>query len=135
MSERWQEEIAETVFDYINQETDKIEAKRKAKLNEEMQEEMCKCDCVVMSLESETETTGVCSFLVSGEIYFSCVLNLLLILRMPFERLRQCGVSRGEGQEVKLEMYGAPLPFSAPSSALDLQEGEHAPPEPMDDIA
>ena len=41
VSERWQEEIAETVFDYINQETDKIETKRKQKVNEEL-EESCK---------------------------------------------------------------------------------------------
>ncbi|XP_065054623.1 G protein-coupled receptor kinase 3-like [Rhopilema esculentum] len=32
-SERWQQEIAETVFDVINQETDKIEAKKGTKIN------------------------------------------------------------------------------------------------------
>lgn len=32
ISERWQQEISETVFDAINQETDKTEAKRRAKL-------------------------------------------------------------------------------------------------------
>ncbi|XP_076452938.1 G protein-coupled receptor kinase 3-like [Babylonia areolata] len=31
VSERWQQEVAETVFDAINQETDKLEQKRKAK--------------------------------------------------------------------------------------------------------
>ena len=31
ISERWQAEVAETVFDTINQEADKIEAKRKNK--------------------------------------------------------------------------------------------------------
>lgn len=31
ISERWQAEVAETVFDTVNQETDKLEAKRKAK--------------------------------------------------------------------------------------------------------
>lgn len=31
MSERWQNEIAETVFDAINQEADKMEQKKKAK--------------------------------------------------------------------------------------------------------
>ena len=31
VSERWQQEVAETVFEAINQETDKLEQKRKAK--------------------------------------------------------------------------------------------------------
>lgn len=31
VSERWQQEVAETVFDAINQETDKIEQKKKQK--------------------------------------------------------------------------------------------------------
>lgn len=31
VSERWQQEVAETVFDAINQDTDKLEQKRKAK--------------------------------------------------------------------------------------------------------
>jgi beta-adrenergic-receptor kinase len=31
ISERWQAEVAETVFDTVNQEADKLEAKRKAK--------------------------------------------------------------------------------------------------------
>lgn len=31
VSERWQQEVAETVFDAINTETDKIEQKRKQK--------------------------------------------------------------------------------------------------------
>lgn len=31
ISERWQQEVAETVFDTVNQEADKIELKRKAK--------------------------------------------------------------------------------------------------------
>lgn len=31
ISERWQQEVAETVFDAINQDTDKLEQKRKQK--------------------------------------------------------------------------------------------------------
>lgn len=45
VSERWQQEISETVFDTINQETDKIEQKRKAKLKcrfEDEKESDCK---------------------------------------------------------------------------------------------
>ncbi|CAF4362697.1 unnamed protein product, partial [Didymodactylos carnosus] len=34
ISERWQQEIAETVFDTVNQETDKIEQKRRAKFKQ-----------------------------------------------------------------------------------------------------
>ena len=41
VSERWQEEIAETVFDYINSETDKIEQKRKQKVIDELEDD-CK---------------------------------------------------------------------------------------------
>lgn len=41
VSERWQEEIAETVFDYINQETDKLEQKRKQKVIDELEDD-CK---------------------------------------------------------------------------------------------
>ena len=31
ISERWQAEVAETVFDTVNQEADKVEAKKKSK--------------------------------------------------------------------------------------------------------
>ena len=41
VSERWQEEIADTVFDYINQETDKVEQKRKQKVIDELEDD-CK---------------------------------------------------------------------------------------------
>ena len=44
VSERWQEEIAETIFDYINQETDKIEQKRKQKVLDEL-EDSCESYC------------------------------------------------------------------------------------------
>ena len=39
ISERWQQEIAETVFDAINVETDKIEMKKKAKLKNKFEDE------------------------------------------------------------------------------------------------
>lgn len=38
VSERWQQEIAETIFDVVNQETDKLEQKRKQKQTEEEEE-------------------------------------------------------------------------------------------------
>ncbi|CDI98405.1 beta adrenergic receptor kinase [Echinococcus multilocularis] len=38
VSERWQLEIAETVFDVINQETDRIENKRRSKLQQQQQQ-------------------------------------------------------------------------------------------------
>lgn len=41
MSERWQQEIAETVFDAVNQEADKTEAKRRQKAQAEGVEENC----------------------------------------------------------------------------------------------
>jgi beta-adrenergic-receptor kinase len=44
VSERWQQEVAETVFDAINAETDKTEQKRKQKPRIEDAEESCKCD-------------------------------------------------------------------------------------------
>ena len=37
VSERWQEEVSETVFDYINQESDKSEQKRKQKELEDLE--------------------------------------------------------------------------------------------------
>ena len=41
VSERWQQEVAETVFDAINQDTDKIEQKKKNKPKiDEMEESM-----------------------------------------------------------------------------------------------
>ena len=41
VSERWQQEIAETIFDAVNQESDKLEMKRRQKQSEES-EENCK---------------------------------------------------------------------------------------------
>lgn len=51
VSERWQQEVAETVFDMINQETDKIEQKRKQKPRIDDMEENCKCHCVTNVLQ------------------------------------------------------------------------------------
>ncbi|KAK2174935.1 hypothetical protein NP493_765g01041 [Ridgeia piscesae] len=48
VSERWQQEVAETVFDMINQETDKIEQKRKQKPRiDDMEENSVPTDCIV----------------------------------------------------------------------------------------
>lgn len=41
VSERWQQEVAETVFEAINQDTDKIEQKRKNKPKIDELEENC----------------------------------------------------------------------------------------------
>lgn len=38
VSDRWQQEIAETIFEMVNQETDKIEQKRKQKQTEDEEE-------------------------------------------------------------------------------------------------
>ena len=38
VSERWQQEIAETIFDAVNQESDKLEMKRRQKQSEESEE-------------------------------------------------------------------------------------------------
>lgn len=46
ISERWQQEIAETVFDAVNQETDKIEAKKKAKIKMRFEDEK-ESDCIL----------------------------------------------------------------------------------------
>ncbi|XP_015783383.1 G protein-coupled receptor kinase 1 [Tetranychus urticae] len=46
ISERWQQEISETVFDTINIETDKIEQKRKAKLKCRFEDEK-ESDCIL----------------------------------------------------------------------------------------
>ena len=46
VSERWQQEIAETIFDAVNQESDKLEMKRRQKQSEES-EENCKCSTPV----------------------------------------------------------------------------------------
>lgn len=43
VSERWQQEIAETIFDAVNQDTDKLELKRKQKAKIDDLEENCKC--------------------------------------------------------------------------------------------
>ena len=42
MSERWQQEVAETVFEAINQDTDKVEQKKKSKPKIDEVEENCK---------------------------------------------------------------------------------------------
>lgn len=39
ISERWQQEIAETVFDTVNQEADKLEQKKKTKMKMKFQDE------------------------------------------------------------------------------------------------
>lgn len=39
ISERWQQEIAETVFETINQEADKVEQKKKAKMKMKFDDE------------------------------------------------------------------------------------------------
>jgi hypothetical protein len=41
VSERWQQEIAETVFEVINQDTDKLEMKRRQKPRVDESEENC----------------------------------------------------------------------------------------------
>ena len=46
ISERWQHEVAETVFDAINQETDKIEMKKRAKLKNKFEDEK-ESDCIL----------------------------------------------------------------------------------------
>lgn len=48
ISERWQQEISETVFDTINQETDKIEQKKKSKLKGvKLSEDEKESDCIL----------------------------------------------------------------------------------------
>lgn len=47
VSERWQHEIAETIFDYINHEADKAEMKRKSKNKLGYQEEEEQSDCIL----------------------------------------------------------------------------------------
>merc|ERR1712018_327848 len=48
VSERWQQEVAETVFEAINQDTDKIEQKRKSKpKTEENEDSFGPTDCIV----------------------------------------------------------------------------------------
>lgn len=46
VSERWQQEIAETIFDAVNQDTDKLEMKRKQKAKIDDLEENCKCQLI-----------------------------------------------------------------------------------------
>ncbi|RWS12294.1 G protein-coupled receptor kinase 1-like protein [Dinothrombium tinctorium] len=46
ISERWQQEISETVFDTVNQETDKIEQKKKAKMRLRFEDEK-ESDCIL----------------------------------------------------------------------------------------
>ena len=41
VSERWQQEIAETVFDAVNQETDKLELKRRPKTRIDDSDDNC----------------------------------------------------------------------------------------------
>ncbi|KAL8594436.1 Beta-adrenergic receptor kinase 2 [Nucella lapillus] len=47
VSERWQQEVAETVFDAINQDTDKLEQKRKAKPSKIDDVDLGPTDCIV----------------------------------------------------------------------------------------
>lgn len=46
ISERWQQEIAETVFETINQETDRLEAKKKSKQKKLFSDER-ESDCIL----------------------------------------------------------------------------------------
>lgn len=46
ISERWQQEIAETVFDTVNQEADKLEQKKKTKMKMKFQDEK-ESDCII----------------------------------------------------------------------------------------
>ncbi|XP_017488947.1 PREDICTED: G protein-coupled receptor kinase 1-like [Rhagoletis zephyria] len=46
ISERWQQEISETVYDAINSETDKIELKKRAKLKNKFEDEK-ESDCIL----------------------------------------------------------------------------------------
>lgn len=55
VSERWQQEIAETVFETINQETDKLEQKRRQKPRVDELEENCNSDIEpLISVYSQT---------------------------------------------------------------------------------
>ncbi|XP_076434860.1 G protein-coupled receptor kinase 3-like isoform X2 [Babylonia areolata] len=47
VSERWQQEVAETVFDAINQDTDKLEQKRKSKPSKIDDVDLGPTDCIV----------------------------------------------------------------------------------------
>uniref|UniRef100_A0A6P6Y3W6 [G-protein-coupled receptor] kinase n=1 Tax=Dermatophagoides pteronyssinus TaxID=6956 RepID=A0A6P6Y3W6_DERPT len=47
ISDRWQQEIAETVFDAINAETDKIEMKKRAKLKNKFDDNEKESDCIL----------------------------------------------------------------------------------------
>lgn len=49
VSERWQQEIAETVFETVNQETDKLEQKRRQKPRLDEFEENCNSEFQVLS--------------------------------------------------------------------------------------
>jgi beta-adrenergic-receptor kinase len=46
ISERWQQEIAETVFETINSEADKMELKKKAKMKNKFEDEK-ESDCII----------------------------------------------------------------------------------------
>lgn len=47
ISDRWQQEISETVFDAINAETDKIEMKKRAKLKNKFEDNEKESDCIL----------------------------------------------------------------------------------------
>jgi beta-adrenergic-receptor kinase len=47
VSERWQQEIAETVFDAVNQEADKVEMKRRQKQSDGLEANFGPTDCIV----------------------------------------------------------------------------------------
>lgn len=57
VSERWQQEIAETIFDAVNQDTDKLELKRKQKAKiDDLEENFGPTDCII---EGEVHKLGV----------------------------------------------------------------------------
>ena len=60
ISERWQSEIVETVFDSVNAETDKIETKRRAKMKQNFYEDEKDSDLILQGhLKKNTGTFGL----------------------------------------------------------------------------
>ena len=55
MSERWQQEVAETVFETINADTDKIEQKKKNKPRIDEMEENCKLYEIHLTYQSKRQ--------------------------------------------------------------------------------
>jgi len=56
VSERWQQEIAETIFDAVNQEADKLELKKRQKQSEESEEN---CKFLRFAIPSQIQTIAV----------------------------------------------------------------------------